>query len=278
MASEPGYKDEETLRKLYREKELSLAEVGDRFDVSASTIHYWIHKFDIPPRYSGTLEERFERYYEVDEETGCWVWQNNLDEWGYGSIAEGLKQRRAHRVAFELYRDEDLPEFSPDHQLNHTCHNPACVNPDHLYIGTAQENIDDAMEIDAWGESRRRGSEVGNSKLTEDEVVEIKERCLSGESQKDVAKDYDVSHTAVNKIMVGQQWKHVGPDVSGADTTPDVRYGESNNRSVLEPEDVREIRRLYNDEDMIYEEIADEMGVGRNTIGRIIRGETWGHV
>jgi len=278
MVSSDGYKDKETLERLYWDEELTLEEIGDRFGVTASSISYWMQQFDITRRISSPLPQRFERYYEVDGETGCWEWQKFTNECGYGKITDNGKPRMAHRVAFELYRDEGLPEFSPDHQINHTCHNPACVNPDHLYIGTAQENTQDAMEIDAWGDNRRRGSEVGTSKLTEDEVVEIKERCLSGESQKDVAEDYGVAHATVNKIMVGEQWQHVGPDVSKADTTPDVRYGESNNRSVLEPDDVREIRRLYNDEGMTYREVADEMGIGKNTVGRIMRGQTWTHV
>lgn len=278
MASESGYKDKETLERLYWDEGLTLREIGKRHGVSASSVSYWMQKFDIARRISSPLPRRFERYYDVNDETGCWEWQKFIDEWGYGRITDGGKSRMAHRVAFELHRDEELPGFSPDHQINHTCHNPACVNPDHLYIGTAKENMHDAIDVDSWGDNRPRGSKVGNSKLTEDGVVEIKERCLSGESQKDVADDFGVSHATVNKIMVGKQWQHVGPDVSEEDTTPDLQYGKSNNRSVLEPDDVREIRRLYNGEGMSYQKVADEMGVGRNTVGRIIRNETWTHV
>lgn len=278
MTSDASYKDKETLERLYWDKELTLKEIGDKFGVTPSCISYWMQKYGLPRRYTSPLEVRFERYYTVDRDSDCWIWQMNIDSWGYGTITVDKQSRKAHRVSFELYRDEDLPEFSPDHQINHTCHNPACVNPDHLYIGTAQENVDDAMEIGAWDDNRRRGSEVATSKLTEDEVIEIKKRCLSGETQKAVASDYGVDHSTVNKIMVGKQWQHIGPDVTETDTTPDVRYGEKNNRSVLAPDDVREIRRLYNDKDMTYQQVADEMGVGRNTVGRIIRGETWTHV
>lgn len=211
MGDQPPYQDEETLKRLYRAEGKTMAELAEQFDVTQSTIHRWIHKFDIQPRYSGTLEERFHQYYEKDEETGCWFWQNEPDEWGYGTIGIGGEKRKAHRVSFDLLRDEPLPDFDPEHQVNHTCHNPSCVNPDHLYIGSAKENMDDALEVDAWGENRARGSKVGTSKITEDEVAEIKRRCNSGETQKAVSEDYDVSHSMVNKIMVGEFWSHVSP-------------------------------------------------------------------
>lgn len=211
---QPAYRSKETLRQMYYEDEMTIQEMADEFGCTKTTVCYWMDKYDMQRRYSGTLKERFEQYHEKDaNENGCWLWQNQPDEWGYGTITDGDKTRKAHRVAFDLYRDEPLPEFSPDAQVNHTCHNPDCVNPDHLYIGTAKENMNDALDVESWGgDDRARGSEIGNSKISEDDVKEIKRRCQSGETQKAVAADFPISHSMVNKIMTGQWWAHVEVD------------------------------------------------------------------
>jgi len=215
MGGIPDYQRENVLRRMYWDDEMTVHAIAEYFDISTATVHYWMEKHGIDRRYSGTLEERFEQYHQKDaNDQGCWLWQNAPDQWGYGTIYDPDKPgyRKAHRVAFMLYRDEALPQFSPDNQVNHTCHNPVCVNPDHLYLGTAKDNSQDALEADAWGENRRRGSDVGNSKLTEKQVAEIKRRCNDGETQKAVSEDYPVSHSTVNQIMVGNQWQHVDPD------------------------------------------------------------------
>lgn len=213
---QPAYRDESTLRRLYAAEEMTIPAIADHFGISTSTVYYWMEKYDIDRRYTGSLSERFNQYHEKDaNDNGCWLWQNALGEWGYGRIwdANEERHRKAHRVSFDLHRDEELPEFSPDRQVNHTCHNPDCVNPDHLYIGTAKENSRDAVEVEAWGgDDRARGSDIGNSKLTEDQVREIKTRCNSGETQKAVSEDFPVSHTMVNKIMLGKWWEHVDPE------------------------------------------------------------------
>lgn len=213
MGTEPAYQQESELRRLYCSEKHTIREIADRFDISTATVHYWMEKHGIDRRYTGTLRERFEQYHEKNaNEQACWLLQNKPDDWGYGTIYDADKpgHRKAHRVAFDLFRDEELPDFSPDAQINHKCDNAACVNPDHLYIGTAADNTQDALEADAWEENRLRGSAIGNSKLSEEQVREIKRRCNNGESQKSVSEDYPVSHSTVNQIMTGNRWTHVG--------------------------------------------------------------------
>jgi len=211
--SEDAYKDPEVLRELYHGEQMTLAEVGDELGMAFTTIQKWMDKHDIPRREYGPLEQRFELYYEKgDSDDDCWEWQNVLDEWGYGQIFDEGKQRRAHRVSYELHNGE-IPD---DAYICHTCHNESCVNPNHLYAGDPQSNVDDAIERGTFMETRPQGSQVGTSKLTEEEVREIKRRYENGDAiQRELAEEFDMGQTQISRIVRGERWAWV--DVEGGE-------------------------------------------------------------
>jgi hypothetical protein len=89
------------------------------------------------------IEVRFERFYTINETTECWEWHGGKNNIGYGMIRDADKKgmRTAHRVSYEIHKGK-IPKGKC---VLHTCDNPSCVNPDHLWVGTHQENTDDMI-------------------------------------------------------------------------------------------------------------------------------------
>lgn len=87
-------------------------------------------------------EVRFSNKYEINETTDCWEWQAATNNIGYGMFRwETGIMRTAHRVSYELFKGL-IPKGMI---VCHTCDNPKCVNPDHLWIGTNKDNYDDMV-------------------------------------------------------------------------------------------------------------------------------------
>ena len=99
--------------------------------------------------------ERFEAKYVPEPNTGCWLWIGASDDRpgkGYGFIRfRGRKNWSAHRVSYTLFRGE-IPEGM---HVCHSCDTPACVNPDHLWLGTNQDNqLDKSIKGRAAGQNK----------------------------------------------------------------------------------------------------------------------------
>lgn len=148
---------------------------------------------------------RFTMSWEPDV-AGCWNWQGKLSPGGYGRIGVDGKTLRAHRYSWML-TNGDIPEGMV---VCHSCDNPRCVNPTHLFLGSIADNVADCVGKgrNARGEKlahpRARGEHNGNSRLTAQQVNAI----ISDErSQRVIARQFGVSQAAISKIKRGEMWK-----------------------------------------------------------------------
>lgn len=139
----------------------------------------------------------------TDPETGCWNWKAGKDTHGYGQMNANGRKRLAHRISFEVHRGL-IPEGKC---VCHRCDNPACINPDHLFIGTQAENVADMIAKRRDRKASQKGEAHGQAKLTEADVIAIRSNAHS--SQSDLAARYGVSPSQIGNIRRGKRWTHV---------------------------------------------------------------------
>lgn len=156
------------------------------------------------------LQERF--WENVDKSEGCWDWTGYKSH-GYGRITVGPRRNQktwsAHRLSWTLA----FGEIPLGMVVCHRCDNPSCVRPDHLFIGTQQDNIRDmvAKGRHAIGPRRAyaRGANVYGAKLSDDEVREVRQLASLGWKKGRIAELFCISETQVYNIIGRRTWSHV---------------------------------------------------------------------
>lgn len=140
------------------------------------------------------------RFWEKVRRTdGCWLWTGAKMPSGYGSASVGRqKHQSAHRASWEIH----FGAIPPGIQVCHHCDNRLCVRPDHLFLGTPKDNIQDMISKDRHSRGERRR----NHKLTDSVVRIIRDSRLSNVA---LAKRFGVSPSAVSNARARKTWKHV---------------------------------------------------------------------
>ena len=181
------------------------------------------------------LDDARERFWsKVKKTEGCWLWMGARDPDGYGSFRVGSRGTHAHRIAYAL----KVGHIPPGLSVLHRCDNPPCVRPDHLFLGTQLDNVNDMAkkgrarkatgdrnasrlypEKRPRGESHAyrlhpelhaRGERSANAKLKESQVMEIRRSWGAGElSQHALARQYGVTPTTIYSILLGKTWRHL---------------------------------------------------------------------
>lgn len=138
-------------------------------------------------------------------ENGCWECFSHAKSGGRNKIYIAIrcfkKSTYLHRASYQTYKG-DIPKGM---EVMHICDNPICCNPEHLKLGTHKENNDDKVNKNR----QLKGSDVGNSVLKEEDVLNIVKMCSQGMFEKDIAKIFNVSRGTIHAIKRGKIWSHL---------------------------------------------------------------------
>lgn len=152
------------------------------------------------------LVDRFMAKVQPDPVSGCWWWNGPASETSpgryIGNERVGGKTRSAHRLSYELHNGP-IPGGL---YVCHRCDQPMCVNPAHLFLGTAADNMRDR---DAKGR-QARGERIGASKLDALRVETLRIAAATGVfTQDQLAKWWGISPSGVRAIVSRKAWRHV---------------------------------------------------------------------
>jgi hypothetical protein len=195
----------------------------------------------------------------IGQEDDCWPWLAGRSQEGYGKIQDKGKTLVATRVVYELTKGP-IPEGLG---VCHSCDNPPCCNPKHLWLGTVKQNTHDAMHKNRLA----KGERIASSKRTREEVLRIIELSKQGVRNIDIAKQLGCSEANVGFIVTGTSWRHL--------TGGKVRPVQP--KCKLTKDQVRTIKSMSFA--LIKKgEVASLLGVQPSVVSRILSGERWGNV
>jgi hypothetical protein len=153
-------------------------------------------------RKTKTTEQRF--LEKVSKSLGCWTWLGSKYYNGYGQFYEGPNKIVAHRYSYKL-KHGSVPD---DLLVCHTCDNRECVNPEHLFLGTHKENFEDMDRKGRRVSADTSGIKNGRAKLSEDQVLEIRNRyCSENISAIQLGKEYGIGESQTLRIINNESWR-----------------------------------------------------------------------
>ena len=144
----------------------------------------------------------------VDKSDGCWTWTGAILKkmGGYGAFRLQGRTLGAHRASWVLMNGPIPAGLF----VCHHCDNPACVRPDHLFLGTNADNVADMV---AKGRQRdpigMKGSAHPRAKVSERDVLEIRRRAMGGDPRSALASEFGISASSLEHIISRRTWRHV---------------------------------------------------------------------
>ena len=144
---------------------------------------------------------RFFKGFTVDDKGSCWLWNRSKDSCGYGTIRVCEKNKKASRFSWEIKNGRNIPVGL---EILHSCDTPACVNPDHLRLGTHKENMEDMVRRGRRADTS--GENNPNAKRSADVVVAIRRDFADGLRQHKIVSKYGLTKCAVSEIVNRKTW------------------------------------------------------------------------
>lgn len=139
----------------------------------------------------------------INIENNCWIWKKHLNHCGYGTITHNNKKYLSHRLSYLIFKGK-IPK---DLYVLHTCDNPPCVNPDHLWTGSQFDNMLDMKQKNRSSKGLiRAGQNNPKSKLKNKDINVIKDLYKNGTKVKEISKMFNVYWTTIYKILNNETW------------------------------------------------------------------------
>lgn len=225
---------------------------------------------------SKTFAERF--WAKVNKTDFCWLWTGCCFSNGYGMFRTGgtvgRRKLLTHRVAYALVKGE-VPEGL---NVLHRCDIRNCVNPMHLFLGSAADNAADCTAKHRQGNHApkhpSRGIRHPMARFTEREVIEIRTLYAAGGiGQAQLGSQFGVGQSTIHKIVSGARWRHISVLDNGLRTNMAYRpaIGERHGRHKLTLIQAIAIRKELGTHQLI----ANRFGVSRTTVSLIKSGRLW---
>lgn len=196
------------IRHLYRDDRIMQKDIAMKFNISQSMVSMIVQDrcWNKESPQTSDLMTRFLSLISIGD--GCWEWLGYREKSnGYGRTSIGSDSTRsqnrinAHQLAFLLF-EGSIPEGL---FVCHTCDNPPCVRPSHLFLGTPLQNQHDSIEK----KRKLHGEQIANHKLTTDMVIEIRKRFEAGEAKRALGRRFGVHRKTIKRIVERTAWPHI---------------------------------------------------------------------
>lgn len=156
---------------------------------------------------------RFSSKFKIDKMTKCWLWIGGNKRYGEFEHTVCFKNKRSiqsHIVSYEMFNNISIPNDrttggAKKWLVCHKCNNSRCVNPDHLYLGTDQDNMNDM--VNSGRQNKASGEKHGNSKFKLIQIKEIRHKYNNGKyTMQNLADQYNTTPQTICKIINNQLW------------------------------------------------------------------------